>query len=315
MQSEGDGRVAGHGGLDMLNVLLPGGGRRGHEGHALLVLGERVHLGLVQQLVFHVEVQVGVRQQPVVVVHDVTSVHDLAEDVLEIRPGDLAPAGVLHVVRQALGAVQQVANAERVLHIEAQRAVHLALDHDGVEVAQAKDDAPLLAVRLVDLLPREGREGPLQVGLQAGWRLVRELDAAVENPDRDALGRIAGDEEAELLVTPFFDEDVQALLKLVEPARHQVDVIQDDPVAVAVRRVQVGHGDHVLALAHGHVVVGHALDELVLVRQPIQVAHHVGARRQDEVDGRRRRGIEIRLLQYLEAVERGVAVHVGVAVG
>lgn len=76
--------------------------------------------------------------------------HDLAEDVLQILPRDFPPTGVLHVVGQTNGGVAQVANGERVHHVETHGTVQLALHHDGVEVAKAKQNALRLAVCLSD---------------------------------------------------------------------------------------------------------------------------------------------------------------------
>lgn len=79
--------------------------------------------------------------------------HDLSEDVLEILPRYLPSTRILHIVREAHGGVTQVADGERVHHVEAHGAVQLALHHDGVEVAQAEQNALRLAVGL----PRVGR--------------------------------------------------------------------------------------------------------------------------------------------------------------
>ena len=61
--------------------------------------------------------------------------------------------------------------------------------------------SPHLSERLLDLLGGERAESALEVGLQSGRRLVGELYAAVQDPDRDSVGRIGGQEEPEGAVT------------------------------------------------------------------------------------------------------------------
>merc|ERR1719181_814836 len=57
-----------------------------------------------------------------------------------------------------------------------------------------------------------------------------------EEADRDALARVGRHEEAEARVRALEREDVELLLELVQPAGHEVDVVEDHPRAVAVRR-------------------------------------------------------------------------------
>ena len=76
------------------------------------------------------------------------NVHDLAEDVLQILPRDLSSARILHIVCEAHGGVAQVADGERVHHVEAHGTVQLALHHDRVEVAKPEQYALCLAIRL-----------------------------------------------------------------------------------------------------------------------------------------------------------------------
>ncbi len=49
-----------------------------------------IHLRFVQQLILHEVVEIAVAELAVKVVHDVAAVHDLAEDVPQIRPRYLA---------------------------------------------------------------------------------------------------------------------------------------------------------------------------------------------------------------------------------
>eukprot|EP00968_Pinguiococcus_pyrenoidosus_P027225 scaffold7359_cov255-Pinguiococcus_pyrenoidosus.AAC.26 len=202
VQAESQRRLGRHVLLDVLHVLVVAGGRRGHEGEGRRrKLGEGAELRLVQEGVLHVEVQVGTDHDGVLVVRDLTAVHDAAEDVLEVVPRNLAAAqGVVHVVLQALGAVDEVSLREGVADVEAQREVRLALNHDGMEVAKAEENALHPRLGRVDVGRREGGQRPLQVGLEARRRLVGELDAAVENADGDRLAGVAAEEQAEARV-------------------------------------------------------------------------------------------------------------------
>ena len=47
-------------------------------------------LGVVKQALIEVLGQVGVRQAPVPILHDVPAVHDRAKDVAQVLPGHLA---------------------------------------------------------------------------------------------------------------------------------------------------------------------------------------------------------------------------------
>ena len=69
-----------------------------------------------------------------------TAVHDLPKEIFEVHPGDLAAAGVLHVVGEDDGAVSQVADGEGVHHVVAHGTIQLALHHHGVEMAESEQN-------------------------------------------------------------------------------------------------------------------------------------------------------------------------------
>jgi hypothetical protein len=48
------------------------------------------HVGLIQEVVLHEIVKEGCTENPIPIVDDVTTIHDVTEDVNEIGPWDLA---------------------------------------------------------------------------------------------------------------------------------------------------------------------------------------------------------------------------------
>ena len=149
-------------------------------------LQEREKGHFVQQLVLHVELQVTRRKQSVEVVDDVAAVHDLSEEVSEILPGDL-PRRVLHVVAKHGHGAHEILNAEWVHHIVALGAKFLALHHNGMELAQAEENALGARLQLLEEIARKTREGLLEVGLESRGGVRGDLDGAIENTDGDGI--------------------------------------------------------------------------------------------------------------------------------
>ena len=65
-------------------------------------------------------------------------------------------------------------------------------------------------------------------------------------------------------------EGVELLLEHHEPLGHEGHVVEQHPVPAEVGLAQAVHGDHVLPLAHGHVLVGAAGDHAVLLRDHVR---------------------------------------------
>ena len=74
-----------------------------------------------------------------------SAVHDLAEEVPQILPGD--PVVGLQVVEEDVGADDEVARVERVRLVPPLRSEFPPLRDDGVEVAEREEDA--LQLRLL----------------------------------------------------------------------------------------------------------------------------------------------------------------------
>ena len=108
MEAKGEGRLRGEILLDVRHGLLvvQAAGRGGEA---------REVLDTLEELLLEVGLEVHRHRAPVPVLDDVTTVHDLADDVLEVVPRDLAV--VLQVVVHALAAAQQIARVERVVHV------------------------------------------------------------------------------------------------------------------------------------------------------------------------------------------------------
>mmetsp|Transcript_44591 Transcript_44591/g.129031 ORF Transcript_44591/g.129031 Transcript_44591/m.129031 type:complete len:240 (-) Transcript_44591:2839-3558(-) len=213
------------------------------------------HLDLVQQLVPHEVQQVLPAHPPVPVVHDVPSVHDLAEDVAQVVPRDLHRRRPLQVVVQHLSRVAQIAGRERILHVVPHGPELLPLQHQRVEVHEREEDGLDLRILVLEVLLAEECKGPPEVCQHALGGLVRQLYGALENADGDAGRRIRGEDDPEAWVAVLHGEGIQLLLELDTPPGHQVDVLQHDPVALSMADVQLRHCHNILTLAHRHVVV------------------------------------------------------------
>lgn len=106
-----------------------------------------------------------------------TTVHNVSEDVDEIRPWDFSTSGVcIKVVLQNDGRVSQVTSTEWIHHVETFGAELLSLQHHGVEVAQGEEDGLHLAVLVFKFLLDKECERTLHIGFQSCGRLVGQLD-------------------------------------------------------------------------------------------------------------------------------------------
>mmetsp|Transcript_52395 Transcript_52395/g.112243 ORF Transcript_52395/g.112243 Transcript_52395/m.112243 type:complete len:287 (+) Transcript_52395:1098-1958(+) len=284
MHAEEHGTLRGHV-LNVLPVLLVGARRRGHA--AELAVCVRHQLGLVQELFNHEEFQVGLAHDAIPVVHNVAPIHHLPKDIPQIRPGDLHRLCVLQIVVQHRSTVSQISQGERVHHVVSQGAKLLPLQHYRMEMAEAEDNGLHLCIPLIELLLVEEGKRPPEVGRQPLGRFVCELQRPLQDPDRNTRGRVGGQEQPQARMGPLHRVVVQLLLQSPAPLRHEVDILQHDPVALLVPHLQLGHGHHVLALAHGNVMVVHVYLQL---HQPLtellHLLHRVSSGGQDEKDGR-----------------------------
>mmetsp|Transcript_9979 Transcript_9979/g.26011 ORF Transcript_9979/g.26011 Transcript_9979/m.26011 type:complete len:497 (+) Transcript_9979:380-1870(+) len=277
VHAEEEGRLRRHR-LDVLDILLVGTGwRRGPRQFAIRI---RDHLELIQKLVLHEIQQVLGAHDAVPIVHDVAAIHDVAEDVPQVVPRNLDRGRALKVVVQHLSGVAEIACREGVLHVVAHGAKLFALQHDRVPVAEREQDRLHLSITVLEVLLAEERERPAQVGKHALRRLVGQLDRSFQDTDRNTLARVSRQEHPEVWVAVLDREHVQLLLELDAPLRHQVDVLQHDPVPLPVSDVQLCHRDDILTLAHGNVpIVGATLQVAQLLAHGLHFLHGVCARR------------------------------------
>mmetsp|Transcript_25510 Transcript_25510/g.75968 ORF Transcript_25510/g.75968 Transcript_25510/m.75968 type:complete len:302 (-) Transcript_25510:4520-5425(-) len=295
MHAEEERRLCRHR-LDVLQVLLVRRGLR--RGPAQLAISIWDHLDLVQELVLHEVYEVGRAHPAVPVVHNVPSVHDLSEDVAQVIPGNLDRRGSLEVVVQDLCRVPQVTRGEGVHHVVAHGPKLLALEHERMEVAESEEDRLDLSVLVLKVLLAEESERATQVCEHSLRRLVGQLDGSLKDANRDAIVGVRREEHAEVRVAVLHGKHVKLLLELDAPLGHQVDVLQHDPMSIAMPNVELGHGHHVLSLTHSNVpVVGAKLQANLRLAHSLHLLDRIGTRRQDEEDRRCRCGVGEGVLQ------------------
>lgn len=120
--------LTGDSGVDMLDVFLLSGGLRRLEGELAVTL--RRQLVFFQQIVFHDPVEIRGTAPPVPVVHDVSALEDLSENLLEIVPRHFATAHVvLCLALQHQCAVSQIYQREGLEHVLTFGTEFPSLDH------------------------------------------------------------------------------------------------------------------------------------------------------------------------------------------
>mmetsp|Transcript_25703 Transcript_25703/g.48343 ORF Transcript_25703/g.48343 Transcript_25703/m.48343 type:complete len:504 (-) Transcript_25703:3030-4541(-) len=255
-------------------------------------------LGGVQQPLVERDGEIRLASPPVPEVRDVTSVHDLTEEVPQILERHaVLGVGDVQIVGQDVGADAQVSNVERVTTGPALRAEPLPSEHETVEEAKAKEAASEL-LRLaapIQALLVEGRPRPQQVALEVGGRLVRDLDAGLKEGLGDVLhgregGRLGADEAAEAGVRGL-GAQLQLPVEGGQPGLHQVQVLEHDPTSLGGHLLKHVLRRLLLALAQTNVDKGALLgadversSELLDQRGGV----HPGEKHEE--DGRARRG-------------------------
>ena len=78
----------------------------------------------------------------------------------------VASSRVFHVVVQDDSRVAKVADGKWVHHVEAHRPIHLAFEHDCMEVAQTKENGLGLGIHFFEGLAREEAECALEICLE-----------------------------------------------------------------------------------------------------------------------------------------------------
>mmetsp|Transcript_46683 Transcript_46683/g.110678 ORF Transcript_46683/g.110678 Transcript_46683/m.110678 type:complete len:770 (+) Transcript_46683:1114-3423(+) len=267
-------------------------------------LEPREDLEPFQQLVVHVRRQVVGHQPAIVVVRDMSAVHDLAENVPQVVPGHLRVG--LEVVHRDLRAAREVAEVEGVDPVPALRPELLALDDHGVEQTERKRDALELA-RLraaLEEVVRERQPVLAHVRPEPLGRLVGQLHAHLQDVDRQ-LRRLSRQEHPELRM-----RSVQVVAPLLQvprrPSRGQVDVLQERPPTVLERHLDRLLSHRLLPLSERHQAEVPLIEpDTVLLAELLRVLDGVHAGGEDEEDGGLGRDVAVRALE-VEGLRRDV---------
>mmetsp|Transcript_66951 Transcript_66951/g.173574 ORF Transcript_66951/g.173574 Transcript_66951/m.173574 type:complete len:333 (+) Transcript_66951:1144-2142(+) len=216
-------------------------------------------------------------QPHVLVVCDAAAIVHLGDDVLQRCPGDLGLSDEVHA--HLLAGHLEVGVHPLVGDVPTDGAELAALQDHRVEEGEAKEQffvlSGLLRAGLVDVLA-DVLEGTAEVGAQALRRLVRDLDAVLEDWHGEQGRGHAREPEAVLLVDLLRILRLLDLLKLAHPAGRQVAILQAHPVACVPAQLDEGLCLGALALAQGDEV--QALAVPLLGGQLQQVLRGVRAR-------------------------------------
>jgi hypothetical protein len=176
-----------------------------------------------------------------------------------------------------------------------------------VEIAKSEQDSSNLLFLLIEFFLVEGRHGSLHVGLESRWRLVGQLNGSLKKTNGDGLDGIRRKEESELLVRTLHGVAVKDLFKSLQEVRHELNVLQEDPVTFFVSQLKLVEGNNILTITKGHRV--EVLDgiNVVLAAKVLHINDWVSTRREDEVNRSSWGGISVRVLEDLERRGSGIA--------
>eukprot|EP01136_Pigoraptor_vietnamica_P000134 Opistho-1_new@25059 len=248
-----------------------------------------------EHVVAEPRLRIRVEQALVKVVRDAAAVLDLADHVAHRVPRDaLARVDLVEVVLHKLHAREEVRLVELVGDVPAERAELAALLHRRVEERdRVEHRLPERQVVHVEHVLRDPVVRALEARLDALRRLVRELDARLQQADRELRVLLRRDPKAEVLVDLLRHR--QRVEQLVHKVEAEVAVLQQHPAARLHELLHQAPRVHLLALAHRN---GARL-RLLLLRQRLDCRRRVAAHRQ-QADHRRAR---VRLLPHLLEVE------------
>lgn len=153
--------------LDVLQVFLEVGGCRHLERQVLSFdIGEQ--LLFLEDLRSHNVLQVGPGEPSVPIIDDMSTVHNLTEDIDKILKWNLAGSLVgLHIPVEDQIRIPQISHVEGITHIPALGSESLPLNNGRMEEAQSEVDRLNFGLFLFDLFFGEVGEGTLHVGLES----------------------------------------------------------------------------------------------------------------------------------------------------
>mmetsp|Transcript_17843 Transcript_17843/g.45064 ORF Transcript_17843/g.45064 Transcript_17843/m.45064 type:complete len:573 (-) Transcript_17843:2097-3815(-) len=253
---------------------------------------------LLIELGYNQGLKVGHARAAIPLVRDVASIHDLTKDVLEIskrhRVRRTSSGASIEHVDGDLGALLQITHGEAIdVGARPSDETKLAATIDeGMEARESQQDSGEvgLALTLVNETLVKCLPGTQQVGTKRLRWLVRDLDRVLENRLRNGLlrrkrGGLRRKEAAEVWVGTLL-RLLELTLKGLDPHRHQVDVLQEDPSSLLHAPIKRLLCHRLLPLPHGNVDKLPILDGVsLLLEQRINVANNVCSREEVEEHG------------------------------
>jgi len=225
-----------------------------HFERELFAVGLWREFKLVANLVFHELVEVSLAHHAVLVVDDVSALHDLSKELLEIFPRDCGPSQVFEVFVENRSTREQISDVEWLVHVVADASIALALKHHRVEIAESLEYIFLAAVFVLELFGVEILPCLLHVRLDACWCLHDDQDRALHDADGHDIGRVRGEEEAELVIDEASARArrnvFQDLGEFRQPIDHQLDVFEHDPGAARFTFFNALYSDFLHELPH-----------------------------------------------------------------
>jgi len=233
VHSESERGLSGKLGLNMLDVLSVSSSNGALERSSSLSVGEK--FGFVKKLLVEEMIKVRFTKESIPVIDNVTTIHDLTDKISEIIPWHFtATTSTFHVVLEYDRGITEITFREGVSHVESLGSELSALAHDGVEIAETEKDSPDFGFALIEFLLLVHSDSTLHVGLESCRRLVGELDGSLEQVDRNTVTGVRRQEESEVLVRSFNGKDVKLLGDLIQESRHEMHVLQHDPLSFLV---------------------------------------------------------------------------------
>jgi hypothetical protein len=133
MHSEGKRSLWGQFVLNVLKVLAVSGSNGALERSLSFGVGEE--LSFVKELIIKEVLEVRSTGDSIPIVNDMTSVHDLSNEILKIIPWHLSrTTSTIHIVLEHDRGITEITIREGVSHVESLRSELSTLTHDGVEI-------------------------------------------------------------------------------------------------------------------------------------------------------------------------------------
>jgi len=180
-------------------------------------------------------VEVGLAQESIPVVNDVTSVHDFSNQIPEIIPWHFTTTtSTFHVVLEYNRRVTEITLREGVFHVESLRTELSALAHNGMEVAEAEENSSDLGLTFIEILFLVHSNSTLHVSFESSWGLVSQLDGPFEEVNWDSSTGVRRQEESEGLVRAFNSERIEHFGDIIQESRDKMHVLEHNPLAFLV---------------------------------------------------------------------------------